>query len=427
MSGRVRLVRDPDAKHVSVDFVELYFDLVYVFAVTQVSHFLLTHLGAVGLVQAGILFLAVWWAWTFTAWATNWLNPSCVPVRAMVFCVMLASLGMSASIPDAFGERGLWFALSYVAIQLGRTLYLVWIMWQVRPRLAMSLLRVAGWFVLSAPFWIGGALVEADLRLILWFAAIAIEFLGPLVQFALPVLGRSTTRDYAVSGAHMAERSALFIIVALGEGVLITGALFSEIEWNTGNVLAALVAFAGTVAMWWVYFDVGMRRGVDHIEHDADSGRVARNAYTYSHIPIVAGIIVAAVADEMMLEHPLGHASLAFIGCSLGGGALFLAGTMLFKRVTSTGLLWPLSHLVGLVLFGLAAVWAVLAHPTPLAVGSVAAALLAIVAVWEWGSFHGGWVERGLPVPGFVQRYADWRLGKAAARNKAVSPPDDRG
>lgn len=266
MSGRANLVRDPHEEHVTVDFVELFFDLVYVFAITQISHSLIAHLNARGLIQATLLFLAVWWAWTFTTWATNWLEPTRIPVRTMIFCVMLASLVMSASIPDAFAARGLTFALAYVAIQTGRTLYLSWVMWRVRPRLGKSLLRVLIWFLLSAPLWIGGALLDSSDRLWCWGVALAIEYAGPAAQFAVPVLGRSRTSDYAVSGAHMAERCALLIIVALGEGILVTGASFADLEWKAPIIAAALVAFLGSVAMWWVYFDVGMRRGAKHIE-----------------------------------------------------------------------------------------------------------------------------------------------------------------
>ncbi len=427
MSRRAHLVRPDDAEHVSVDFVELFFDLVYVFAVTQLSHFLLAHHDPRGLAEAVILFLAVWWAWTFTTWATNWLDPSRVPVRLMVFAIMMASLVMSASLPAAFGDKGWWFAGAYVLVQLGRTLFVVWVVWNHRRRLAISLMRVALWFAASAPLWIAGALAEPDARIWWWGAAIALEYGAPLVHFRVPVLGRSQTRDYAVSGAHMAERCALLIIIALGEGILITGATFADQPWTGAGLAAALAAFLGSVAMWWVYFDVGMRRGAEKIEAEADSGRIARNAYTYAHLPIVAGIIVGAVGDEMLMEHPIGHAEPLFLWTLLGGSALFLAGTMLFKRLTARSRFWPLSHLVGLLLFALAGVWAMLAHPAPLGVAAVTVAILLTVAVWEWGSFHGGWVARGVPVPGFIARYAAWRRAAADGDDKAVSQSGEKG
>ena len=248
-----------------------------------------------------------------------------------------------------------------------------------------------------------------QLRLPLWGAALAIEYCGPAAQFRVPFYGRSHTTDYAVSGSHMAERCALLIIVALGEGILVTGATFAGLEWSRVNVAAALVAFFGSVAVWWVYFDIGMRRGSKRIEHEEDSGRIARDSYTYGHIPIVAGIVVAAVGDEMLMSHAMGHSTTAFLLAMLGGNALFLAGTMVFKRMTGGARFWPLSHLVGLSLFALASLLAFTMHPWPIAVGSAVVAILALVAVWEWVSFHGGWVERGVGVPRFIQRYVDWR------------------
>jgi low temperature requirement protein LtrA len=250
---------------------------------------------------------------------------------------------------------------------------------------------------------------------------------GALAQFAVPGLGRSRTTDYAVSGAHMAERCALLIIIALGEGILVTGATFSELEWARPTVGAALIAFLGSVAMWWVYFDVGMRRGSERIQSAEDSGRIARNAYTYTHLPIVAGIVVVAVADELLLAHPTGHSSDAFLWSLLGGSALFLGGVMLFKRLSGGTRLYPLSHVVGLILLACASIWAALAHPSPLGVGLATVTILFVVTIWEWGSFHGGWVERGIGVPPFLRRYVAWRTRQAGSGDKPVFPGEDRG
>ena len=151
------------------------------------------------------------------------------------------------------------------------------------------------------------------------------------------------------------------------------------------------MAFLGSVAMWWIYFDRGAERGADHIEHEDDTGRIARGTYTYLHLPIVAGIVVAAVADEMLLAHPDGHLTPVFIATALGGPALFLAGCMVFKR-TFAGF-HPLSHMIGLGLFAVAALWAVFLHPSPFALASAGVLILLGVAIWEWRSFHGGWTR----------------------------------
>ncbi|MBC7985086.1 MAG: low temperature requirement protein A, partial [Sphingomonadaceae bacterium] len=410
-SAKRSLLREvgPDG-HATVGYAELFFDLVYVFAITQLSHYLLAHHDLAGVLETLMLFLAVWWAWTYMAWATNWLDPERPAVRIMIFLVMLASLAMSASIPGAFGDKGLVFALAYLAMQIGRTGFLVRVMRRERPETSRNLLRANLWFVLSAPFWIWGALAAEEMRLILWGVAIAINYAAPMALFWIPGLGYSATTDFGLSsGGHMAERCALLIIIALGEGVLVTGATFAGMAWGWPAVAAFLTAFAGSVAMWWVYFDLGMRRAAHHIEHHADAGRVARDIYTYAHIPIVAGIVVTAVCDEMMLAHPRGHAEPLFLWVAIGGPALFLAGAMVLKRATSGRSWWPLSHLVGLGLFGLIALWGAVGHPAPLALGIASVAVLAVVAAWEWGSFHGGWIERGVPVPRRLREYGERR------------------
>ena len=120
------LLRQRDGRHARVGFVELFFDLVFVFAVTQISHTLLAHLTPLGALQAAMMAAAVWWAWIYTSWVTNWLDPERAPVRIALFAVMGAGLLLSTSLPEAFGEKGLWFALAFVSIQVGRTLFMLW-------------------------------------------------------------------------------------------------------------------------------------------------------------------------------------------------------------------------------------------------------------------------------------------------------------
>jgi low temperature requirement protein LtrA len=383
-----------DADH-RVGPMELFFDLVFVFAVTELSHYLLEHHTLTGALQTLVMFLAVWWAWMFTAWATNWLDPNLTPVRIKLAFVMLVSLVLSTSIHGAFGRLGLPFALAYVTIQVGRTAYTAWAMGEWRPGGAKNLTRATLYFVASSPLWIlGGLDPDPERRLAWWLGALAVEYCGPLLFFAVPGLGRSRPEDWNISGAHMAERSALFIIICLGEGILVTGATFSGLA-PTGAAIAAFVsAFVASVAMWWIYFDVGARRGSELIEHDERPGLIGRNSYVYIHIPIVAGIIVLAVADEQVLAHPSGHVEPVFLAALLGGALLFIAGTMAFKRMTSPIGRAPLSHLAGVGLFALVGLWAWLGHPEPLPLHAATTAAFVVVAIWEWGSYHGGWVER---------------------------------
>ncbi|HEU0310017.1 MAG TPA: low temperature requirement protein A [Sphingomicrobium sp.] len=379
----------------SVNFIELFFDLVFVFAVTQLSHYLLHHHTIAGALQTLVMFLAVWWAWMYTTWATNWLDPERAPVRLVLILIMLSSMVLSSAIPGAYGDYGLVFALAYVAIQVGRTFYTAWAREGFPRSGSTNMARAAVYFVVSALFWIAGGLdPDPGRRLLWWTAALAIEYSGPFTFFYVPGIGRSTPQDWQISGAHMAERCGLFIIIALGEGIIVTGATFADLQPTFPAILAFLSCFIGSVAMWWIYFDVGARRGHEVIEHDKRPGLVGRQAYTYGHIPIVAGIIVIAVADEQVLTHPTDHLEPFYLTALIGGALLFIGGSMIFKRMTSGQHFWPLSHSVGLILFTLLGMWAYLAHPSPLALHLAATGAFIIIAVWEWGSFHGGWVER---------------------------------
>jgi low temperature requirement protein LtrA len=379
----------------SVSPLELFFDLVFVFAVTQLSHYLLAHHTPAGALQALVMFLALWWAWMYTAWATNWLDPGRTPVRIALLIVMLLSMVLASTIAGAFGPYGLYFALAYVAIQVGRTAYTAWAREGLFGGPSTNMARATLYFVAAAFLWTAGGLdPDPGRRLMWWAGALTIEYAGPFTFFHVPGIGRSTPEEWTISGAHMAERCGLFIIIALGEGIIVTGATFAELEPSRDAILAFLSAFTGSVAMWWIYFDVGARRGSELIEHDDRPGLIGRQAYTYGHIPIVAGIIVLAVADEQVLVHPTGHLEPFYIAALIGGAVLFIGGTMIFKRITSRQDFWPLSHCAGLLLFALLGAWAYFGHPSPLALHLTATGLFLLIAVWEWGSFHGGWTER---------------------------------
>ena len=318
-------------QHSRVTYVELFFDLVFVFAVTQISHTLLAHFTLLGALQVTVLFLAVWWVWVFTSWITNWLNPEKTPVRLLLFAMMLGGLVLSTSIPAAFEARGLWFAIAYAAMQVGKTIFLWLSTPPSRPRTRMNAIRIAAWLSMSAIFWIAGGVAEGQSRLVLWAIALVIEYISPAVRFWIPRYGASSVADWMIEGGHMAERCALFIIIALGESIVVIGATFAELTWTTENVLAFVAAFAGSLAMWWIYFHIGAEAGSEQLSKSSEPGRLARLAYTYLHMPIVAGIIVSAVADELVLKHPSGHSDLKTVISAIGGPLLFLFGTILFK------------------------------------------------------------------------------------------------
>ncbi len=362
-----------------VDFVELFFDLVFVFAITQISHLLLHNLTLNGLVESALLLAAVWWVWVYTTWVTNWMDPSKPPIRAMLFVLMLAGLVLSTSIPTAFGERGLVFACAFVFMQLGRSLFMLWAVRHHSQSNFRNFLRITIWLAISGAFWISGGFADPEYRVFFWSAALAIELGGPAFGFRTLGLGASTTTDWDVDGDHMAERAALFIIIALGESILVSGATFAEQQWNLVSFSAFLTTFVASVAMWLIYFNVGQSAAHHKIASTDDPGRIARIAYTYIHVLLVAGIIVVAVSDELILAHPSGHSEAAVIWASIGGTALYLIANFLFKFYVAGRP--PLSHIIGLILCGVLAFFA--SHLSPLALGALTSLILIIVTIWE--------------------------------------------
>jgi low temperature requirement protein LtrA len=366
-------------QHSRVTYAELFFDLVFVFAVTQVSHTLLAHFTLLGVLQVTLLFLAVWWVWVFTSWITNWLNPEKTPVRLLLFAMMLGGLVLSTSIPAAFEARGLWFAIAYAAMQVGKTIFLWLSTPRSHPRTRMNAVRITAWLSMSAIFWIAGGLAQGQSRLVLWVIALAIEYISPAVRFWIPRYGASSVADWVIEGGHMAERCALFVIIALGESVVVTGATFAELTWSGESLAAFVSVLAGSIAMWWIYFHIGAEAGSEQISRSSEPGRLARLAYTYLHMPIVAGIIVSAVADELVLKHPGGHSDLKTVTTAIGGPLLFLFGTVLFKS-SFRGFL-QLSHGAGIIALGVLAWFA--SELSPLVLSILTTAIMIMVAVWE--------------------------------------------
>ncbi|MFC5701852.1 low temperature requirement protein A [Cohnella faecalis] len=361
-----------------VSFIELFFDLIFVFAVTQLSHALLENFTLKGAVQAALITMAIWWVWIFTAWVINWLNPDTKPVRILLISLMLLGLMMSSSIPDAFEHTGLYFGIAYALFQIGRTGFTVWVLRQGPDELRLNFIRILGWLILSGMFWISGGIVHDSWRLALWLAALLIEYISPSLGFWMPRIGRSPTNVWNVEGSHLAERCGLFIIIALGESILVTGATFAKLEWSPTTLGAFAVSFAGTVAMWWIYFEMTAKIGHHYIAHSSDPGRIARSAYTYTHLLLVAGIIVSAVADELLLVHPSGHIDAKTAAVILGGPAIYLLGNMLFMRIVARTV--PMSYLMGLVALVLLAPFA--SELSPLILSAAAAAVLVIVSIW---------------------------------------------
>ena len=361
-----------------VTYAELLFDLVFVFAVTQVSHTLLSHFTPLGAVETTLLLLSVWWVWVYTSWVTNWLNPELTPVRVLLFLLMLGGLVLSTSIPLAFDSRGLWFAIAYAAMQVGRTAF--WLAsTPARTAARMNTIRILVWLSVSAVFWIAGGLAQSQTRLLLWAVALGIEYVSPAVRFWIPKYGASSVADWYVEGGHLAERCAGFIIIALGESIVVTGATFADLRWTSEVVAAFLSAFVTALAMWWLYFHKGAEAGSELISSSNEPGRLARLAYTYLHLPIVAGIILSAVSDDLVLQHPTGHSDVRLVVSTIGGPMLFLIGATLFKHAIRGWL--QLSHGVGILALGVLGWFG--AGLSPLMLSVATTLLMVIVAAWE--------------------------------------------
>ena len=355
--------------------IELFFDLVYVFAVTQLSHYLLGHANLRGALQAGLLLAMVWLAWAYTTWVTNWLDPERMAVRLLLVVLMLISLAMSASLPRAFEDLGLWVGGAYAIQQIGRSLFMV-IALRGHP-LEANFQRILAWCVASSALAVAGGLAHGNARALLWLGAVGIDLLGGVVGFYTPGLGRSRTSDWTIEGGHFAERCQAFILIALGESIVIIGATLTEVKEITASSVAAfVVAFAGSVALWWLYFDQSAVAAAEMIARSDDPGRLGRSAYHLIHPVMVAGIIVSAAADQKVLADPGQPASTAAAWMILGGPALFLAGHAAFKLVVWRVVSWPrLAGIAGLGLLALAA------HAIPaLALAACAAVLVIAVA-----------------------------------------------
>ncbi len=366
-------------QHSRVTYAELLFDLVFVFAVTQVSHTLLAHFTPLGAIQTTLLMLSVWWVWVYTSWITNWLNPELTPIRILLFLLMLGGLVLSTSIPLAFDSRGLWFAIAYAVMQVGRTIF--WLLSTPRQRTAarMNAIRILVWLSISAIFWIAGGVTEGQTRLVLWAVALAIEYVSPAVRFWIPKYGASSVADWYIEGGHLAERCAGFIIIALGESIVVTGATLADLKWTSEVIAAFLSSFVAALAMWWLYFHKGAEAGSELISNSSEPGRLARLAYTYLHLPIVAGIILSAVADDVVLLHPAGHSDVRVVVSAVGGPMLFLVGTILFKHAIRGWL--QLSHGVGIIALGALGWFG--NELSPLVLSIATTLVMVIVAIWE--------------------------------------------
>jgi low temperature requirement protein LtrA len=374
-------------------YLELFFDLVYVFAITQLSHLILNDASASGIAEAVFLLVVVWWAWIYTTWMTNWFDPGSPAVRTVLTGVMLASLLMAAAIPHALGDDGLLFAAGYVAVQVARNAAAMILVGRDH-RLRDVFERLLAWSAVSGALWLIGAGVDPDQRLLLWLPALAIDLAAPVAGYWLPRRGRTLARDWDIQGEHFAERCNLFVIIALGESIVITGATASDAGLTTAVVAALGVAFLQTVALWWLYFGTTTAGARIAMATSDTPGRIARSAYTYLHLLIVAGIIAVAAGDDLLVAHPGDPQHGVGLAVVIGGPALFLLGESGFQWIATR----TLNHR-RLVVAGLIVALAPLgAEVSALALGAFVTALLTALAAWESRADAGIALAEGEPV-----------------------------
>jgi low temperature requirement protein LtrA len=292
--------------------------------------------------------------------------------------VMLASLLMAAALPGAFGSDGVLFAVSYVALQVGRNIAAASLLRRDHP-LRDVFDRLVGWSAVSGLLWLLGAAVDGDQRLLLWIAALVLDLCAPYAGYWLPRRGRAVTTDWDIEGIHFTERCEGFIIIALGESIVVTGATAAN-AGLTPTVVACLgLAFLETAALWWLYFGAVAERTRAVMSTCEDPGRLARDAYTYLHVPIIAGIIAVAVGDDLLLAEP--SAALHGVGLAmvLGGPALYLLGESSFRlRVTGAANAKRLAVAAVLVLLA-----PIGSQISALALSAIVTALLSALALWE--------------------------------------------
>lgn len=360
--------------------LELFYDLVFVFAVTQVSHLLLAHLSWEGAGQATLVLLVVWWSWNYTTWFTNELDPEAASVRVVLIALMLASLLMAVAIPQAFRSEALLFAGAYVVIQVGRTAFLAFAAADARSAERRRAARILAWFIASGVPWILGAILGGSARTVLWIVALVIDYVAPLMTYNAPGLPHLAEAAWSLTPQHFTERFGLFVIIAFGESVVLIGATTSVLNLDAPTVVAFALSFIETAVLWWLYFNTVAGMIERRLAVAGNQIRLARDAFTYLHVVIVAGVIVSAVGQEVVIAHPAAELSGGRLIVVVAGPALYLlAHCILRLRMTGTVSAKRVAGAVGCVAVALIAG----VIPALLAEALVVIVLLAIIGAEE--------------------------------------------
>ena len=329
-------------------FLELFFDVAFVFALRALAQLLLSKLTWSGAYQTLVVMLAIGWVWCLTVRVTDELGSERTSVLLLVLATMVGALVLAAAVPEAFGKTGLVFAGTYLAIQIGRNLFVVILLrhQEARHGAQQSLI----WHAATVVPWVIGALASSPVRAPLWTVAIAIIYIARWVDYAVPGLRRIRTGKAQAGWQHLAERYRALFVIGLGEVVLAIGSNLTDHAFTTTQTVAFVVTFAITALIWRVYiFRAGTQMG-PAIHASARSDLIATVA-SYAHIIMISGLVVTSVGDALVLEHPLGHPRTAATVTILGGPAVFLVGRYLLSYIVFSDV--DTSRIIGLLALAL--------------------------------------------------------------------------
>ncbi|MCC6313292.1 MAG: low temperature requirement protein A [Thermomicrobiales bacterium] len=355
--------------------LELFFDLVFVFAVSQLSDHLLADLSWHGIAETLVLLRAVYGVWYATSWVATMVPADEPPTRRMLLTVMPLGLFMNAALTGAFTASAWAFVAPYLLIQLGRTVWTV--VYAPNALFRAHFFRALLWFVAISPFWIMGAVADPDTRLLWWALAAGIDQVGAWLAHPMP--GRWLHSEHVpFASGHMLERCRLFLLIALGETVLTTGVAIAAVPLTPMIVVTGTVALVGAVALWNLGFGRTGRLTLRYVETTSDPVRASRYAVGVLMV-MVAGLIAVAVANEEAIGRPLESGSVILNALMYGGPLLYvLAQAWYFRVMLQTH---PRLRVIGaavLIVLGISTV----AAPRAVAL-AVATATLATMAVLD--------------------------------------------
>ncbi|MFI7075020.1 low temperature requirement protein A [Micromonospora sediminicola] len=373
-------------------FLELFFDLVYVFALTRISARAFEDLALEGgqtnwsAVTGGgktlLLLFALWAVWQGTAWTTSRYDPYHLWLQVIVITALLSAMVMGVAIPRAFSENGLPFAVAYVVAQVSRPAILMLVLRKLQYRRLK--LRMLITFCATGVLWLAGAVLPVDARVVLWTLALLVEYLAARFGWPVPGLGRSTTSRWDIHGEHLSERYQQFFLVALGETILLAGWTFTGVPTGATAVAAFAFALATSILLWRIYVQRAGQILGEAVTSAARPATIGRSAAD-THLVMVVGVVATAIGYELVIEHPTGHNELPWLAMIVGGPALFLAGRARFEyevfgRVSPSRLVAIAALLLPVPL---------LLRTAPLVAASVAVVVLVAVAVADarraWG------------------------------------------